>query len=309
LWSIMAMKHWFTYPLIEHPASAELMSREGVIRVAKAAETAGFDGIGFTDHPAPSQKWLEGGGHDALDPFVALAVVAGATERLRLIPNIVVLPYRNPFVVAKAAATLDLLSQGRFVLSTASGYLRSEYRSLGVEFENRNRLYDEALEVLRGVWSQDEFRYEGIGFTATGVSANPKPAELPIWIGGNSARARRRVVAYGDGWNPFPAPEWLAATARTVVLEGLADLRPMLDHLWSLADEAGRSREEIDVAFTTGLPGAADARFDPAAHLDTLDRMTTMGITWNSTSVPGDSVDRAVDAVERYGAEVIGAAR
>ena len=175
----MAMKHWFTYPLIEHPASAELMSREGVIRVAKAAEAAGFDGMGFTDHPAPSQKWLEGGGHDALDPFVVLAVVAGATERLRLIPNIVVLPYRNPFVVAKAAATLDLLSQGRFVLSTASGYLRSEYRSLGVEFENRNRLYDEALEVLRGVWSQDEFRYEGIGFTATGVSANPKPAQLP----------------------------------------------------------------------------------------------------------------------------------
>ena len=93
------------------------------------------------------------------------------------------------------------------------------------------------------------------------------------------------------------------------MLEGLADLRPMLDHLWSLADEIGRSREEIDVVFTTGLPGAADARFDPAAHLDTLDRMTKMGITWNSTSVPGDSVNRAVDAIERYGAEVIGAGR
>ena len=303
------MKHWFTYPLVAHPANPEFMSRQGVVRVAQAAEAAGFDAMGFTDHPAPSHKWLNAGGHDALDPFVALAVVATVTERLKLIPNIVVLPYRNPFIVAKASASLDLMSDHRFVLSVATGYLRSEYRSLGVDFENRNRLYDEALEVLRGVWSQDEFRYEGIGFTATGVSANPKPARLPIWIGGNSARARRRVVAYGDGWNPFPAPKWLAKTARTVVLEGLADLQPMLDHLWSLTDEVGRSREEIDVAFTTGLPGAADAAFDPAAHLDTLDRMTTMGITWNSTSVPGDSVDRAVEAVERYGAEVIGASR
>ena len=82
------MKHWFTYPLISHPYEPQFMSREGVIRLARAAEAAGFDGIGFTDHPAPSHKWLLAGGHDALDPFVALAVVAAATERLRLIPNI-----------------------------------------------------------------------------------------------------------------------------------------------------------------------------------------------------------------------------
>jgi probable F420-dependent oxidoreductase len=299
------VKHWFTYPLIKHPAAPDLMSREGVIRVAQAAEAANFDGMGFTDHPAPSQKWLQSGGHDALDPFVALAVVAGATEHLRLIPNIVVLPYRNPFVVAKAAATLDLLSGGRFILSTASGYLRSEYRALGVEFDNRNELYDDALRILRGVWSDDQFSCDGLGFTARDVNANPKPVNLPIWIGGNSARARRRVVAHGDGWNPFPAPASLATTARTVVLETLDDLAPMLDHLWLLVDEAGRDRREIDVAFTTGLPGPGNPKFDPMAHGEALDRMSTMGITWTSTSLPGDSVDRVVEAIEQYGAEVI----
>lgn len=302
------MRHWFTYPLITHPYERALVTREGLVRIARAAEDAGFDGIGFTDHPAPSQKWLDGGGHDALDPFVALAVVAAVTDRLRLIPNIVVLPYRNPFVVAKASATLDALSGGRFVLSTATGYLRSEYRALGVEFEERNARFDEALEVLHGVWTQDEFSYEAPGFTAMGVTANPKPAKVPIWIGGNSPLTRRRVASHGDGWNPFPAPAWLAKTARTIPLEGLDDLAPMLDHLWAQVDAAGRARDEIDVAFTTGLPGPADPAFAADAHLDMLDAMAALGITWSSITVPGDSVDAAVEALERYGAEVIACA-
>jgi probable F420-dependent oxidoreductase len=299
------VKHWFTYPLIAHPYNPEFMSRDGVLRVARAAESAGFAGMGFTDHPAPSHKWLSAGGHDALDPFVALAVVAAATQQLLLIPNIVVLPYRNPFLVAKAAASLDVLSEGRFVLSVATGYLRSEYRALGVDFDARNELFDEALSVLRGVWSGDEFTYEGRGYTATGVTANPKATRVPIWIGGNSARTRRRVATAGDGWNPFPAPPQLAQTSRTVPLEGLDDLGPMLDHLWEHVDDAGRNRDEIDVAFTTGLPGADSAKFDAGAHLETLARMEAMGITWNSTHVPGDSIERAVETIERFGAELI----
>lgn len=301
------MKHWLTYPLTSHPFEPEFVSRAGLVRFARAAEAAGFEGIGFTDHPAPSNKWLTAGGHDALDPFVALAMVAAATERMRLVPNIVVLPYRNPFIVAKAAASLDALSDGRFILSVATGYLRSEYRALGVDFDRRNELFDEALAVLRGIWSQDEFSYEGRGYTAAAVTANPKPAHIPIWIGGNSPLTRRRVAAHGDGWNPFPAPATLAKTARTIPLEGLDDLRPMLDHLWRHVDQAGRDPSTIDVAFTTGFPGPADAGFDAEAHLEQLDRMQQLGVTWNSTTVPGDSLDHAIEAVERYGAQVINA--
>ena len=299
------MKHWFTYPLVTHPYNQEFMSRAGVVRVARAAEAAGFDGIGFTDHPAPSHKWLTAGGHDALDPFVALSTVGAVTERLRLIPNIVVLPYRNPFLVAKAAASLDLLSEGRFVLSVATGYLRSEYRALGVDFERRNALFDESLAVLRGVWSQEEFSFEGIGFAAGGVTANPRPVHIPVWIGGNSALTRRRVATMGDGWNPFPAGAQLARTARTVALEGLDDLAPMLSHLWAEVDKAGRDPSGIDVAFTAGLPGASDPAFRPDQHLDALADMAALGVTWTSTAVPGDSVDRAVEAIDRYGREVI----
>jgi len=301
------VQHWLTYPLISHPFNPDFVTMEGVTRFARAAEAAGFVGIGFTDHPAPSHKWLTGGGHDALDPFVALTAVAAVTERMRLIPNILVLPYRNPFVVAKAAATLDALSGGRFVLSVATGYLRSEYRALGVDFEQRNDRFDEALAVLKGVWREDEFSFEGADFTAVGVTANPKPAHVPIWIGGNSALTRRRVAAHGDGWNPFPAPAWLARTARTIPLEGLDDLAPMLDHLWQHVEEAGRDRSDVDVAFTTGLPGPADPGFDAGADLEVLDRMAALGVTWNSTTVPGDSLNEAVEAIERYGTEVIAA--
>jgi len=299
------VNHWFTYPIISHRYSPDFLSRDAVVRLATAAEAAGFAGMGFTDHPAPSHKWLVAGGHDALDPFVALAVVAATTERLRLIPNILVLPYRNPFLVAKAAASLDALSEGRFVLSVATGYLRSEYRALGVDFDARNQLFDEALAVLRGVWSQDEFAFEGSGYVATGVTANPKPAHVPIWIGGNSALTRRRVAIAGDGWNPFPAPAALAKTSRTVQLEGLDDLAVMLDHLWEQVDKAGRDRREIDIAFTTGLPGPSSAKFDAGAHLEQLARMEKLGITWASADVPGDSVAAAVEAIEQYGAEVI----
>src|SRR5690349_22742501 len=140
------MRFTFTHPMHSHPYNPELVTGAGIAAVAAAAESAGFDGFGFTDHPAPSQRWLESGGHDALDPFLAMSFAAAHTTRLRLIPNIVVLPYRNPFVVAKAGATLDLLSEGRFTLATGAGYLKREFTALGVVYDERNQLFDEALE-------------------------------------------------------------------------------------------------------------------------------------------------------------------
>jgi probable F420-dependent oxidoreductase len=299
------MKFWTTYPLLTHPMNPGFATGKALARFARAAEAAGLDGVAFTDHPAPSQKWLSAGGHDALDPFAALSFVAGVTERIRLIPNIVVLPYRNPFIVAKAAATIDALSGGRFVLSVATGYLRSEYRALGVDFERRNELFDEALDVLRGVWSVDEFSYEGSGFVAAGVTAAPKPTHVPIWIGGNSALTRRRVAASADGWNPFPAPAALARTTRTPPLETLDDLAPMIDDLRRHTEKAGRDPSTIDITFATSRPGPHHPSFRAEADLERLDAMEALGVTWNSVAVPGDSLNRALEALERYGEEVI----
>jgi probable F420-dependent oxidoreductase len=299
------MKHAAVYPLVTHPVDPTLVSGDSVTRFARAAEAAGFHGISFTDHPAPSHKWLMAGGHDALDPFAVLSFVAGVTSELKLIPHVLVLPYRNPLVVAKAAATVDALSGGRFVLSVATGYLRSEYRALGVDFDRRNELFDEALDVLRGVWSTDEFSYEGTGFVADRLTVNPKPAHVPIWIGGNAAITLRRVARVGDGWNPFPASAQLAKTARTRRLETLDELASMLDDLWREVESAGRDPATIDVQYSTGLAPPGSRSFSAAAQLDTLAKMDALGVTWNSVGVPGTSLEHAVEALETYGAEVI----
>ena len=297
-----------TYPLAAGRCSAEFATRRGLVEFARAAEQAGFDGIGFTDHPAPTHRWMAAGGHDTLDPFAALAFCAAVTERLMLIPNVVVLPYRNPFLVAKSVATIDALASGRFVLAVGTGYLKGEYRALGVDFDERNDLFDEAIEVMRGAWTTDDFSYEGRNFTARGQTANPKPSRpIPIWIGGNSRLSRRRVAAVADGWVPFPAPRGLAATARTVPLETLEDLREMLDYLWRQVESAGRNPAEIDVSFTTlagGGPGDAD--FNDEAHLEALDQLAALGVTWCAAHIPADSLSRALEALQSYGESVIG---
>ena len=302
------MNFWVTYPLISHPYNPELLTKAGLTEFCVAAEAAGFSGVGFTDHPAPTERWLQAGGHDALDPFTALSFCAAVTDRMRLIPNILVLPYRNPFLVAKAAATLDALSGGRFTLSVATGYLRGEYSALGVDFDERNALFDEAIEVILGIWSQDGFAHEGRTFSARGQTANPKPDPFPpIWIGGNSRLSRRRVARYGNGWNPFPAPRVLAQTAKTRPLETLDDLRPMLDELWQFVEESGRDHSEIDVSFGTdagGDPGS-DA-FNADAQLAGVEELAQLGITWSAVGVPGDSLAHAVEALQRFGESVIG---
>jgi probable F420-dependent oxidoreductase len=280
----------------------------GIATVAAAAEAAGFDGFGFTDHPAPTQRWLESGGHDALDPFVAMGFAAARTTTLRLIPNIVVLPYRNPFVVAKSGATLDLISDGRFTLGVGVGYLKREFAALGVDFDERGALFDEALEVIRGIWTTDDFSYEGRHFRASGITAHPRPLSRPhppIWIGGNTAAARRRVTTHGDGWCPFPALAMLAQTARTAEMDsetlagGIEDLRRRLE-------TAGRDPSAIDISFTNAQGGSpGDDAFNPDAYLNGVEKLAALGVTWLQVGLPGNSLAHLLDTIERFGKSVI----
>ena len=303
------MKFAITHPMHSHPYNPELVTGAGIARVAAAAEAAGFDGFGFTDHPAPSQRWLESGGHDALDPFVAMGFAAAHTTTLRLIPNIVVLPYRNPFIVAKAGATLDLVSGGRFTLAVGVGYLKREFAALGVDFDDRAALFEESLQVIRDIWTTDDVTVDGKHFTAQGITAHPRPVSVPhppIWIGGNTAAARTRVVAHGQGWCPFRAPATLAQTARTAALESLADLAAGIGDLRRRLEEAGRDPSTVDVTFTNhagGTPGADD--FDGDAFVEGVAQLTELGVTWVQVAVPGDSLAHALEAIDQFGADVI----
>jgi probable F420-dependent oxidoreductase len=298
-----------THPMHSHPYNPDLATGAGIATVAAAAEAAGLHGFGFTDHPAPTQRWLESGGHDAVDPFVAMGFAAARTTTLRLIPNIVVLPYRNPFVVAKAGATLDLLSDGRFTLAVGVGYLKREFAALGVDFEERAALFEEALEVIRAIWTTDDLSVEGRHFSAKGITAHPRPVSEPhppIWIGGNTAAARGRVVKHGDGWCPFPAPAVLAQTARTAAMDSVETLAQGIDDLRRRFDAAGRDWSGIDVTFTNadgGNPGVDD--FNADAYLSGTEKLAAVGVTWLQVSLPGDSLAHVLDTIERFGTSVI----
>ncbi len=178
--------------------------------LAQQAEEAGFDAAYVTEHPAPSQRWREAGGHDALDPFVALTAMSCATTRLRLLTNLTVIPYRNPFLLAKASATLDVLSGGRLTLGAGVGYMKSEFAALGVDFETRNARFDEYLQVLKLAWLGETVTFEGEFVSARASPSTPRPP---------SARAHRSgsvgtASSPAGGWPntrtagcPCPQPE------------------------------------------------------------------------------------------------------
>ena len=201
--------------------------------------------------------------------------------------------------------TLDALWEA-FDLAVATGYLRGEYRALGVDFEQRNLLFDQAVDILRRVWSEDPFSYEGKGISASSLAVNPKPSTLPpIWIGGTASCLD--VVWLGTATvASFPAPRALSQTAKTPALETIEDLATMLDELWCYVDEVGRDRAEIDVSFGTpagGDPG--DDQFDALLHAEGLEGFEGLGVTWAQVAVPGDSLEHALETLRRYGEGVI----
>src|SRR5262249_9291534 len=112
-----------------------IASPDAIMTCALAIESAGFDACFVTDHPFPSRAWLATGGHETVDPFVALSFASAATQRLRVHTNCLIPAYRNPYLTAKAVATLDACSQGRVILGVAVGYLQPEFEGLGVPYD------------------------------------------------------------------------------------------------------------------------------------------------------------------------------
>src|SRR5262245_43752241 len=133
----------------------EFLTAEAIAEVASAAERAGFDSISVAEHPFPDDHWLEHGtGHHNWDPFVVLSFAAAATSTIKLRTGLLILPYRNPFITARSVASLDALSKGRVVLGIGSGYLEPEFKALGVPFDERNELTDEAIVAMRRAWTE-----------------------------------------------------------------------------------------------------------------------------------------------------------
>jgi probable F420-dependent oxidoreductase len=276
----------------------EFVTGPAIAEMAAAAEAAGYDAVYVTDHPAADEQWLQGGGHHALEPLVGLAFAAAATTTVKLQTHVYVAAYRNPFLAAKGVATLDALSGGRVLFGIAAGYLRPEFGALGVDFDERNELLDECIEVMRRVWTEDAVAVEGRHFKARAVTMRPRPASTPhppIWIGGNSGRAMRRAVDLGQGWVPFPNPVVAARATKTPSITSIDELTERLDAMHRYAKEVGRT-EPIDVCFA------------PFHRDDTAEEYEAAGVTWLCVQFD-DVTTRAewIDRVRAYAATHLGA--
>ncbi|HSO94671.1 MAG TPA: TIGR03619 family F420-dependent LLM class oxidoreductase [Acidimicrobiia bacterium] len=291
-----------------HHVGHDVATATGIEQVAQAAETAGFDAVFVTDHPFPSDRWLATGGHHALDPFVALSFAAAATTRLRLHTNLLVLAYRSPFHSAKAIASLDALSKGRVIVGVGAGYLEPEFEALGVEFEHRNELTDEAILAMRAAWTGESVTAEGHGWRATGNTMQPAPAQQPgppIWIGGNSRRAIRRAVELADGWMPMPSPSGSERRLHTPAIASLGDLARRLDYARAHAATVGRT-EPLEVVFMpSGLDMFTNGTVDPGPVLESVHALAGLGVTYLTVTLPGRSVQDLLEHITTFAAEVL----
>lgn len=259
--------------------------------VARAAENAAFESLWTGEHvvlpdpqvpPSPSPAWVP-----FLDPVVALTAVSQHTTRIRLGTGIIILPQRNPLVLAKELASLDVVSGGRLMFGVGIGYLEPEFRALGIPFEDKGARTMDYLRAMQAIWCQDKPAHEGRFVSFSGVDAQPRPLQKPhppIVFGGHTPAAFRRAVEIASGWYGFAQD--LEATARC--LEGLRDAEARHGR------SSGLGPLEISVTPPAGLPDA-----------DTVRRYADLGVDRLILLPMAMTRDDLLDYVERAAKELL----
>ncbi len=252
-----------------------------LVELAQAAEGAGLDSVWTGEHvvlpdpqepPSPSPPEVP-----FLDPAVALTYIAAHTTTLKLGTGIVILPQRNPLVLAKELATLDVLSKGRLIFGLGAGYLHQEFAALGAPFDDRGAVTEEAIDVLRALWTEKKPTYQGEHFSFGGIDAQPRPVQTPhppLVIGGMSRAAARRAARRGNGWYGFRTDlettrkilGWIEEEIRAGGRpDELGDLEISVSPPARLSPEIVAQYEEIGVHRLIGLSSASTATDAKAA--------------------------------------------
>jgi probable F420-dependent oxidoreductase len=263
---------------------------EAAARVAALAERLGYDSLWAGEHvvvpsprvtPSPMEP-----DEPILDPLVALAHVAAHTERIRLGTGVVILPQRNPVVLAKQVASLDVLSGGRLIFGLGVAYLEPEMRAIGVPMEGRGARADEYLAAMRALWEHETPVYAGRHVRFEGVDAHPRPVQrpLPVVVGGHSRAAHRRAARDADGWYGF-----------MLGLRAVAEQRQLMH---AAIEETGRERP-LHVSVTPARP------LDP----DVVGAYSELGVDRLIVAPPaGYSLEELVEFVERNAPVPVGGA-
>ncbi|MFQ5700032.1 MAG: LLM class F420-dependent oxidoreductase [Myxococcota bacterium] len=284
--------------------SVSFTETDQLVDLARCIEEVGFDGILLSDHLfypeqlcsrypySPDGNPGFDGATEWPDPWPAIAAMAQVTERVFFTTAIYILPLRDPLVVAKAAATLQILTGGRFALGVGVGWMREEFDQLGLDFATRGRRTDEMIPLLRALWKGGMVEHHGEFFDFDRLQQSPAPpCEIPIWVGGASPAALRRAGRLGDGW---------IGAGNTA-----AQIPPLLEEIARHRRQAGRDDRPFEVIAAITDPPTTDA----------IERLEAAGVTalvhypLTFSLGPGSTLAQKRDALKRYADEVIASGR
>jgi len=237
------------------PTRGSLGNPDDIGEIARAGETLGYRSIVVGDHivfpvdvASPYPYTIDGGFPglgDALEQLTLMSFVAALTTSSRLVTSVMILPQRNPLATAKILATIDVLSKGRLTVGVGVGWMREEFQALAApDFDKRGGASDEYLEIFKKCWTQDPVSHDGEFYSFKSLRCVPQPMQKPhppIWIGGHSRAALRRVAKYGDGWHP------VGATSASPLPP--AEFQDLLEQLKQMCDGEGRDYSALSISF------------------------------------------------------------
>ncbi len=293
------------------PSHGPTARRGPLIEIAQAGERLGYYSMVVGDHiMAPrvmnssypysvgsEVPWDEGGEH--LEQLTELTFLAAVTERIRLVPSVMIVPYRNPLLAAKILATMDVLSEGRLILGVGVGWMEEEFEALDTPpFADRGAVTNEYLEAIKELWTSDDPTYDGKYVKLSNIEFSPKPVQKPhppIWVGGQSRPAIRRAVEHGNAWHPVGA-----TPATPLEPEKLAS---DIAYMHSYADRIGRDPSEVGVAMkaplydTEGAAGSERRRFsgEPERIAQDIQTYGDLGVTNLIFDVRGSDLSRILE--------------
>jgi probable F420-dependent oxidoreductase len=302
------------------PTRGPTATRDGVLSLAREGERLGLHSAMIADHivfpvesesayPYTLDKKHPSGG-DALEAFSILGVVAGATEKLRLVTSVLVLPYRNPVLTAKMVASLDVLSGGRVTLGVGVGWLKEEFEALDTpDFDKRGAVTDEWLTIFKQLWTQSPATFTGQFYDYKDIRAEPLPLQKPhppIWVGGHSRAALRRTAKYGNGWHPVGA---IAASPLPP-----DEMRAHLATLKQMTEAEGRDFASLAISYKAPLYDSAVPDRDgtrrsfsgtPEQIAADIRSFAAIGVHELIFDFRGESTSASIERLQRFAAEVM----
>jgi probable F420-dependent oxidoreductase len=272
-----------------------------LVKVAKACDRASFFYVAVCDHVAVPREQAKAMSTVWYDPIATMGFLAAATKRVRLMSYVWVAAYRHPLMTAKAFMTLDALSGGRVILGVGAGHLQGEFATLGVEFEKRGKLLDEAIDVVTKAFLCEWVEHDGPRWPIHDMGLRPRPVQQPrppIWVGGNTPAALKRAAVRGDGWLP-------QGTFRDQLPGQIATIK---EHRAKARGdqpiEIGANSEWLYVGTPTFDLGPNARSGSPESITDSLLALKAMGVNHCGVRFRSRSCDELVDQIEAFAAQV-----